>query len=157
MGITKMLRFALAAITALGVSAGLSPAFAQEAGTVANVTGSEGSVIVVRGGETFSLSAGDTLFKDDKIVTREGGTVNISTPGCDRAIPASSTIVISAGFCEAAIASADQTVLAEAGATAGGGGTGSALPIIGGLVGTGGVLAAASGGGGGGGSGPTSP
>ena len=151
-----MIRMAIMSLAAIGLSATASISTAQEAGSVTAVTGSEGSVVVVRGGETFSLNSGDTLFEGDRIVTREGASIDIKAPGCDRAIPQNSTIVISAGFCEATIASVDQTILAEAGLPASGGGVGAALPIIGGIAGAGG-LAAAAGGGGGGSSSPSSP
>jgi len=72
--------------------------------------------------------------------------VDITTDACTRTLPASSTIVIDAAFCEAVFASADATILAEAGGTATG--TGAALPILGGLLAAGGAAAEAGGGGG---------
>lgn len=151
-----MSRKLFTALTVIGLSTSLSIAAAQDAGTVAGVTGADGSVVVVRGGETFSLASGDTLFDGDRIVTRDGASIEVNTPGCSRSIPANSTIVIASGFCDATIASVDQTVLAEAGLPTAGGGVGAALPVIGGLAAAGGV-AAAAGGGGGGDSAPSSP
>lgn len=129
------------------------PVFAQEAGQATVVTGGDGSVIVMRGGASYSLSSGDAIFAGDRIVTRSGGAVNVEINGCVREIGASSTIVVSDDFCEAVIASTDETILADAeiieGAT-----TGSVLPLVG-LAVLGGGVAAAAGGGGGGDGAPT--
>lgn len=119
---------------------------ASAATSVTATTGETGSVIVVRGGETFSLQSGDPLFDGDRIVTRSDASVDITSDACVRTIPASSTIVIGADFCETIIASAEETILADAGEITTGGGTGAALPILGGLVAAGGAAAAAGGG-----------
>ena len=149
-----MIRNSVIALIAAGVSANLSVAVAQEAGTAVSVTGSDGSVIVLRGGETFSLDDGSTLFDGDKIITRADASVDITVSGCTRTIPANSTIDITSAFCDASIVTVDNTVLADVELPTSGG-TGAALPILGGLGALGG-LAAAAGGGGGGGS-PSSP
>ncbi|MEX1250521.1 MAG: hypothetical protein WEA77_04915 [Hyphomonas sp.] len=135
----------LATISAVWLSGAFMVAHA--ASSVAATTGEAGSVIVVRGGETFSLVAGDPLFDGDRIVTRAGATVDIAVDGCTRTLPETSTIVIDAAFCEAVFASADQTILAEAGITQGAT-TGAALPILG-VLAAGGAVAGAAGGGGG--------
>ena len=128
-------------------------AAAQEAGEAVTVTGGDGSVIVMRGGESYSLASGDAIFAGDRIVTRSGGGVNVAINGCVREIGASSTIVVSDDFCEAMIASADETMLADAEIVEGTS-TGSVLPLVG-LAVLGGGAAAAAGGGGGGDSAPT--
>jgi len=140
----------------LGVAAiGLVlPAAADESGSVVARTGDAGSVIVMRGGESYSLANGDSIFPGDRIVTRSSGTVNVEINGCVREIGASSTIVVSDNFCEAIIASADETILADAGIVEGTS-TGSVLPLVGLAVLGGGAAAAAGGGGGGGDSAPT--
>jgi hypothetical protein len=128
-------------------------ASAQEAGQAVTVTGGDGSVIVMRGGESYSLASGDAIFAGDRIVTRSGGSVSVEVNGCVRDIGASSTIVVNDNFCEAVIASADETILADAPIVEGTS-TGSVLPLVG-LAVLGGGAAAAAGGGGGGASAPT--
>jgi len=141
-----MKRKLLATVSAVWLSSAFMAAYA--ASSVTATTGEAGTVIVVRGGETFSLAAGDPLFDGDRIVTRAGATVDITTDGCTRTLPETSTIVIDAAFCEAVFASADETVLAAADDIATGGGTGAALPILGAVLVGGGAAAAAGGGGG---------
>jgi len=137
-----MSRTIIAGIAAFALSGTFM--IAAAASSVTAVTGETGSVIVVRGGESFSLQAGDPLFEGDRIVTRTAGTADITTDNCERTIPASSTIVIDAEFCEIVIASADETILADAGEISSGGGVGAAMPLaaLGGLA----TAAAASGG-----------
>ena len=140
-----MIRFMTGCAAAIALSGTLM--IAQAATSVASTTGEEGGVVVVRGGETFALGAGDTLFEGDRIVTRSEATAEITGEACTRTIPASSTIVIGDDFCTVTIASADETILADAGAISEGTGTGALLPILG-IVGAGGAAAAAAGGGG---------
>ena len=80
----------------------LSAAVAQTPGvigTVSTITGPAGSVLVVRGSQTYSLNLGDTLFEGDQIFTRTVGAVQIQTPGCVKDITSASSIVMSAAFC----------------------------------------------------------
>jgi hypothetical protein len=129
-------------------------AFAQEAGSVATITGDPGSVIVMRGGESFTLSSGDAIFDGDRVVTRSGGAVELQSSDCTRALGASSSIVIGADFCETTIVSAEETILADSEIIEGGT-PGAALPIVGAVLAAAGAAGAA--GGGGGDSTPSSP
>ncbi len=140
-----MIRFMTTCAAAIALSGSLMIASAET--SVTSTTGEAGGVVVVRGGETFSLGAGDLLFEGDRIVTRSEATAEIAGEACTRTIPVSSTIIIGDDFCTAVIASADETILADAGAIAEGTGTGAALPLLGALVLGGGAAAAAGGGG----------
>ncbi len=153
MGNVMLRKMLMASVSAFWLSGSFMAAYA--AANVTATTGETGSVIVVRGGETFSLLAGDQLFDGDRIVTRAGATVDITTDGCTRTIPEISTIVVDGAFCEAVFASAEETILADAGGISQGGGMGAAMPLaaLGGLA----VAAAASGGKSGGKGKPSSP
>ena len=135
-----------AAIAGFAVSAISLSAQAQGVGSVATITGETGSVIVLRGTETFSLSANDVLFEGDQVITQSAGATEVTAFGCTRTLAALQSITLAPDFCTQAIASvaADATILAEA-AIIEGGGIGAALPIAG-LVVAGGAAAAAGGG-----------
>lgn len=135
-----------AAIAGFAVSAISLSAQAQEVGSVTTVTGDTGSVIVVRGSETFSLAAEDVLFEGDQVITQSAGATEITAYECTRTLGALEAITLAPDFCTQVIASvaADGTILADA-AIAGGGGIGAALPIAG-IVLAGGAAAAAGGG-----------
>jgi hypothetical protein len=137
-----MIRFMTTCAAAIALSGTLMIASAET--SVTSTTGEAGGVVVVRGGETFSLGAGDPLFEGDRIVTRSEATAEIAGEACTRSIPASSTIIIGDDFCTAVIASADETILADAGEIATGNGIGAAMPLAA-LAGLG-TAAAASGG-----------
>ena len=125
-----------------------------EQGSVASIGSETGSVIVIRGGSTYTLSPGDALFEGDRVQTRANGAATISAYGCSQTLEASSSIVLDGDFCEAApitLADAETVEGAE------GGGVGAAGFIIGGLAAAGGVAAAGGGGGGDDGGTPTSP
>ena len=130
-----------------------APAFAQTVVTVGSLSGDLGSVIVVRGTETFSLQAGDQLFDGDRIITRQGGSVSLQAEGCTRDLTGLQSITVGADICVQQIASVDQSGLVQGEEIVGGGGVGAALPVIGGLAALGGAAAAA----GGGDDGPSSP
>jgi hypothetical protein len=133
-----------AAIAGLAVSAISLSAMAQGVGSVATITGETGSVIVLRGTETFSLSANDVLFEGDQVITQSAGATDITAYGCTKTLAALESITISPDFCTQAIASVAEegTVLADAAIVEGTGGVGVALPIVGALV----VAAAVAGG-----------
>lgn len=61
------------------VYAGLSPAWAEEAqeGLVGSITSVEGTVSVIREGETLTAEKGTRLFKDDVVKTGEKSSVGI--------------------------------------------------------------------------------
>ena len=140
-----MSNFLRAVIAGVALSAVSLPALAQE-GSVISVTGEAGSVIVVRGIETFALSANNPLFDGDRIITQAAGGTEVTAYGCTKTLKALESITIAADFCNLSVVSvaADSTVLADAAVVSGGGGVGAALPIIG-LVAAGGAAAAAAG------------
>lgn len=147
----KLVRISVASLAA---SAFALSAFADQVGSVTAATGEADQVIVVRGNETFSLTTGDVIFEGDQIITRSGGTAEISVADCTRQLGNLEAITVDRDFCTKAIASVDPsgTVLADA-AIEGGSGVGAALPIVGVLAAAG----AAAAGGGGGGDDPSSP
>ena len=143
-----MNRKLLATVSAIWLSGSMIAAQAQTsadtaAGEVVTTTGDAGSTILIRGGETFSLAAGDQLFDGDRIVTRLGASVELQIDDCTRTLDEGLTIVIDDAFCEAVFASADETILAEAGLTQG---TAPLLPVLGGAAVIGGGAAALAGG-----------
>jgi hypothetical protein len=135
-----------AVLAGIALSALALPALAEEAGSVVSVTGDAGSVIVVRGTETLSLSPDDILFEGDRIITQTSGATEVTAYGCTRSLASLESLIIAADFCTQTIASvaADGTVLADA-AIVQGSGVGAALPIAG--VAAAAAAAAAAGGG----------
>jgi hypothetical protein len=128
---------AVAAIVVAG------PAAAQQAVTVSAITGDLGSVVVVRGGETYSLQLGDVLLEGDEIITRQGGTVTIQGPAGTQTLAGLQSVTVGPGLTLAApinIAAAAVPVAA----------TGAVFPVLPvlGTVAAGGAAAAAAGGGG---------
>lgn len=141
-----MNRKLLATVSAIWLSGSMIAAYAQTStdpatGEVVATTGDAGSSILIRGGETFSLAPGDQLFDGDRIVTRLGASIELQIDDCTRTLDEGLTIVIDDAFCEAVFASADQTILAEAGITQGTT-TGALLPVLGGVAVLGGGAAA---------------
>lgn len=132
----------------VGLAAFAAPAFAQlEGPTVGALEGEMGSVIVMRGAETFSLQTGDSLVEGDIVMTRSNGSVTIvNGTVCSRELGGLQSLTITADMCVQEIAAVDQSGLV-AGDEAVEGGVGAALPIIGGLAALGGAAAAAGGGG----------
>ena len=141
-----MSNFLRAVIAGFALSAVSLPALAQE-GSVVAVTGDAGSVIVVRGTETFSLAPTDVLFAGDRIITQTTGGTEVTAFGCTRTLASLQSITIAPDFCTQTIASvaADGTRLADA-AIVEGGGIGAALPLAG-LAAAGAAAGAAGGGG----------
>lgn len=140
-----MASFFRLSVAAAAASAFALSAFADAAGSVLSLAGDEGSVIVVRGNETFSLAPGDTIFEGDQIITRSGGTAEITVGNCTRSLGSLESITVAEDFCTRTIASVDTsgTILADA-AMEGGSGVGAAMPLAA-LAGLG-TAAAASGG-----------
>lgn len=131
-------------------------ALAQIEGVVVGAVSEDaGSVIVMRGSETFSLRSGDTLVEGDIVMTRSNGAVTlVYGETCSRDLEALQSLTISEEFCVRAIASVDQSGVVLGDETVEGG-VGAALPVIGALAVAGGAAAAA--GGGDGDDTPTSP
>lgn len=143
-----MNRKLLATVSAIWLSGSMIAAYAQTStdpatGEVVATTGDAGSSILIRGGETFSLAPGDQLFDGDRIVTRLGASIELQIDDCTRTLDEGLTIVIDDAFCEAVFASADQTILAQAGITQG---AAPLLPVLGGVAVLGGGAAALAGG-----------
>jgi hypothetical protein len=133
------------------------PGFTEIDGTriievsVSSVSEEAGSVLVMRGTETLSVKAGDTLFEGDMILTRSEGRVTLSFGDtCSRELSGLQSLTVSADFCERLIADVDTEASASGGnvsQTAGilGDTSGVVLPAIGVLAGVAVVAAAASG------------
>lgn len=135
-------------IIALGLVAG--SAFAQGIGTITAISGETGTVIVQRGADTYSLGLNDELFPGDKIVTREGGTVQFSAYGCSVDLEGGSMATLNADFCATTPVTTTAEVLPPAepvvtGVTAA---SNTGLLIGAGLLGAGAIAAAAGSGGG---------
>lgn len=139
-GITLIAPLALAQIDGVAVGA---------------ISEDAGSVIVMRGSETFSLRSGDMLVEGDVVMTRSNGAVTlVYGETCSRDLGALQSLTITEDFCVRTIASVDQSGVII-GDEAVEGGVGAALPVIGALAVAGGAAAAA--GGGDGDDTPTSP
>ena len=100
----KLVRISVASLAA---SAFALSAFADQVGSVTAATGEADQVIVVRGNETFSLTTGDVIFEGDQIITRSGGTAEISIADCTRQLGNLEAITVDGDFCTKAIASVD--------------------------------------------------
>ena len=91
---------------------------AEVAGTVGATTGDLGSVLVVRDGEVYSLSTGDTLLVGDIVATRSAGSVLLSLTGCNVSLGGVEQIEIGAASClqgavtSASVAAATTTTVA---------------------------------------------
>jgi len=147
-----------------------APAFAQVLGTVSGIT-EIGQVVIVRGGTTYSLQNGDSLFEGDEIISRTGGSVQLEIPGCPTTLGSSTTVTMGANACAAqpqpltpqaeqlAMSKVNETMTvtqtggaasggagAAAGGAAAGGAAGSAfvVPALLTVAGVGGIAAAAS-------------
>lgn len=150
------MKFSAKAILASAALAALAPAaLAQlETLTVTGITGDVGSVIVMRGGETYSLQMGNVLLPGDVIMTRSTGTITINNGStCARSLTGLQSITIGTDFCTTQVASVDTTSAVGGEAAIAGGGTGAAFPVLGALAAAGAAAAAA----GGGDDGPSSP
>ena len=106
---------------ALAAFAVAPAAQAEVAGTVGATTGDLGSVLVVREGEVYSLSTGDTLLVGDIVATRSAGSVLLSLTGCNVSLGGVEQIEIGAASClqgavtSASVAAATTTTRASSG------------------------------------------
>jgi hypothetical protein len=131
---SSMLALALASVALAPV------AVAQTViGTVTSVTGPAGSVVVVRGSQTYTLAAGDQLLSGDQVVTRTTGSAVINASGCSKNIASAASIVVNTAFCNASpvtLAGSDVVGGVPVGAGAGGaiGGTQVLLALAGGIA-----------------------
>ncbi len=93
------MRQILASFIALGVLALAPSAQAEIAGTVESMTGENGSVLVVRDGEIYSLSQGDMLLVGDIVATRTAASVLLSLTGCSINLAGTEQIAIGPNSC----------------------------------------------------------
>lgn len=73
---------------------------AADIGSIEQTAGSDGDLIVVRGGETFVLTSGDDVLSGDRIVVRNDGRAVVSAFGCDTDMTSGSTITVSDRMCD---------------------------------------------------------
>jgi hypothetical protein len=138
------------AVLASGVAVAQAP---SRVGQVESVTGPEGSVLVVRGSETFFLAPGDALFNNDQVFTRSNGQASLTFTNCTVALPEAASVIVNSEVCAAPpleLSANDVVGGVEIGT--GAGGVGATPAIVAGLAAAGGAAAAA-----GGDDGPASP
>ncbi|MDJ0922038.1 MAG: hypothetical protein QNI84_12995 [Henriciella sp.] len=133
-------------------------ASAQAIGSIVNMSGETGSVLVERGGSVFSLSAGDPIFAGDVISTRPGGTAQVTAFGSTVTIPSCSSstvfnsisdpVAIDSGGCGAAAVTAGVTNALGGALVGTGGAAGGNTALLAGAATTGvvGAVASSSGG-----------
>lgn len=105
-----------------------APAWAQQSVTVSAING---DAIVVRGGETFRLQAGDVLQEGDQITTSQGGSVSIQTPAGVQNIAGLQTVTVGPAGTLGTITSVAGTAAAGAATAAA---TFPVLTVAGGLL-----------------------
>ena len=94
------MRKLLSLFAAIGLFAGFAQtASAQAVGTVQSISDIEGSVIVTRGGQGYSLAADDVLFEGDRIATRSNGAATIIAYDCTVSLDALTMVVVNSAFC----------------------------------------------------------
>lgn len=112
--------------------AAAGPAVAAAPAAVATLSQAEGTVMVDRGQGFVTIKAGDSLFKNDRIITLKGASAKITfAEGCQTSLKPNNLIVIS--DCKASIVDGTQGAPAAPGLA---GLTGPALAgaVIGGLA-----------------------
>ena len=92
----KIAKSALASVAAAGFSL---VAHAGSIGTIEKISAEDGSVLVTRGNSIQALKAGDSVFENDRIHTRQNGSVTIDAYGCEKSLGASSTVLVNGAFC----------------------------------------------------------
>jgi hypothetical protein len=109
-----------------------------EAGRLVSAEGPLGSVLVLRGSQTYAMVPGDILFAGDRVLTRSNGKATLSASGCEVTLEASASIAINDQFCDVppVTLAAMEPVAPAAAVTAA-----PAAPEVGALVG-GGLLSA---------------
>ena len=91
----------IACTAALGLA--VAPAVAEEAQTVATVSGAS-DVLVVRDGKVVSVQSGAALQAGDRVVTRGGAGAKLAfANGCALNVPAASTVTVGANACAAPV------------------------------------------------------
>lgn len=76
---------------------------------VREVTGSTGSVILMRGAETFSVQEGDTLREGDIVITRAKGAATIVYGDrCTRSLGALESVTIDQEMCDEVLAAIEE-------------------------------------------------
>ena len=126
-------------------------------GSVTVLATPPGSVLILRGGQTYQLSLGDAIFEGDLIFTRTNGAAQFAIGGCNVRLNGEQSILVKlpdvCTMVPTTLASSDVV----GGITVGTGAAGvGATPVLLGLLAAGGATAAAVGGAGGSSS-PASP
>jgi len=92
-------------------------ALAAEPGSVATISESEGTVMVDHGKGFVSSKAGESLFQNDRVITLDGSSAEVTfADGCRAKLKSNNMITISSDpGCKAAIVDATKTTPAVAG------------------------------------------
>lgn len=131
MGVDMKARNIFGQVLLAAALAASGPAMAAAPAAVATLSQAEGTVMVDRGQGFVTLKAGDTLFKNDRIITLKGSTAQITfAEGCQTSLKPNNLIVIS--DCKASIV--DGTQGAPAIPAAGLTGPALAAAVIGGVA-----------------------
>lgn len=143
-------------VVLLGLSA-TPGAIAQQStpGSVTDLATEPGSVLVLRGGQTYELKMGDAIFEGDQIFTRTNGATRFTIGGCSVGLGGQQSILVKlpevCTLAPTTLAYSDVVGGVEVG-TGAAGGIGATPVLLGSLALAGGAAAA-----GGGGSSPSSP
>lgn len=76
-----------------------SPAFADSVGTIVQVSGEQGSVVVLRSGQTIDATPSLELMVNDRVIVRADGSVDVSADGCSLSLTAPAMAVVNDDFC----------------------------------------------------------
>ena len=82
--------------TALSGAMLFGAAHAEPVGTVSNI---EGEVFALRGAETITLSNGDAVNAEDRIIARDGSSAVVDAYGCAASLSSGAMITVSDSFC----------------------------------------------------------
>lgn len=84
--------------TALSGAILVGAAHAEPVGSVSNI---EGEVFALRGAETITLSNGDAVNAEDRIIARDGSSAVVDAYGCAASLSSGAMVTVSDSFCEA--------------------------------------------------------
>ncbi len=85
-----------------------APALAEPVGEIAAMSGDEGSVIIVRNGQSIEVGPGEGLEPDDRVVVRGNGEATLQAFDCAKTLTAPAMVVMEAGFCDMTIVALEQ-------------------------------------------------
>lgn len=91
-----------AAIALMGIATPFAAVAAETAKSVGHVSAASGSVFIARDGKLVPATAGQALFKGDRLVTRANAKAQVALNGCDSAALAPTSILTVTGVCESA-------------------------------------------------------